>query len=234
MKMILRISVWFILSVLLTAIFAQESACQAMVRYTPGFKFQDGLYLNFEMVKTNHPVPMVRIVTDHKDFNKFGHRIFDQIHPEEGERIIFYDDNGVETSVLAKDVWGYALDDRLYIMLGSRFQEIKIQGAISLFIASATTTELIYPRSDGGYTDYTAIKRIYFEYEVTVEDRNYLFDFESNELREYNYEILEELLNKDSELYTEYTSLPKRQKKRMMLTFIRRYNEKHPLYFPVN
>ncbi len=210
---------------LTTVILAQESESTQVVKYTPEFKFQDGLYLNVEMVKTNHPVPMVRIVTDHNDFNKFGSKIYNQIHPE--ERIILYDDNGVETSVLAKDVWGYALDDRLYIMLGSRFQEIKFQGAISLFIASATTSEFIPLKSEGGYTDYIASN-------VTIEDRKYLFDFESNELRGYNYETLEELLNKDSELYTEYTSLPKRQKKRMMLTFIRRYNEKHPLYFPVN
>jgi len=185
------------------------------------------LFLNFEMVKTNHPVPMVRIVTDHNDFNKFGHRINDQIHPEEGERIIFYDDNGVQTSLLAKDVWGYAFDDRLYIMLGSRFQEILIQGAISLFIASATTSMLIPFKSEGGYTDYIGSN-------ATIEGKKYLFDFESNELRGYNYEVVEELLNKDPELYTEYTSLPKRQKKRMMLAFIRRYNEKHPLYFPVH
>lgn len=202
----------------LTAILTQESACQTMVKYTPEFKFRDGLYLNFEMVKTNHPVPMDWIVTDYNDFNTFGSKISNQIHPEEGERIIFYDDNGVETSILAKDVWGYALNDRLYIMLGSRFQEILIQGAISLFIASHTTSDPVM-----GYYSI-----------ATIKNKKYLLDFESNELRGYNYEVLEELLKKDSELYTEYTSLPKRQKKRMMYTFIRRYNEKHPLYFPVN
>ena len=67
---------------------------------------------------------------------------------------------------------------------------------------------------------------------VTIEDKKYLFDSESNELRGYHFEILEELLKRDLELYAEYTSLPGRQKKKMMLTFIRRYNEKYPIYLP--
>jgi hypothetical protein len=37
---------------------------------------------------------------------------------------------------------------------------------------------------------------------------------------------------KDPELSDEYGSLRNRKKKQMKFVFIRRYNEKHPIYFP--
>lgn len=215
-----------------TVLLAQESEGVRMVKYTPEFKFRNGLYLNIEMLKANQPLPFSRIVTDH---NKYDKKFFDDLIAQ--QIIIFYDDNGVETSIVIKDTWGYALNGRLYLMLGSRFQQITIEGAISLFLASATTSERVqlsvgdgqYPKRTGSSTivPYRNVNSY-----VTVKDRRYLFDFESNELKGYHFENLEGLLKRDLELYTEYTSLRRRQKNRMMLTFIRRYNEKHPLYFP--
>jgi hypothetical protein len=64
--------------------------------------------------------------------------------------------------------------------------------------------------------------------------KEYLFDFQSNTLAAYTVEVLEKLLLRDFELFSEYTSLRKRDKKDRMAEFIRKYNQNHPLYFPVN
>ena len=62
--------------------------------------------------------------------------------------------------------------------------------------------------------------------------RQYLLDFETGEVIEYNIEAVEVLLMKDPELADEYGALRHRKRKQMKFVFIRRYNEKHPLFFP--
>jgi len=68
---------------------------------------------------------------------------------------------------------------------------------------------------------------------VTAEGKISLFDFESNDLCEYDIESLGVLLERDPELSARYESLRKREKKEKMMEFIRSYNARHPLYFPV-
>ena len=41
------------------------------------------------------------------------------------------------------------------------------------------------------------------------------------------------LLMKDNELYEEYVQLSKRKKKDLMFVYIRKFNEKNPLFIPV-
>ena len=70
---------------------AQETEETAMIRYSPEFKFKDGLYLKVEDVKTNDPIPLARIVTDLGSYNK------DFVAEMIGsEKIILYDDYGIQ------------------------------------------------------------------------------------------------------------------------------------------
>ena len=61
---------WFRRS--LCKLYAQEKG--GMVKYTPDFRFNDGIYLNFDQVKTNSPIPKAKILTstdyNDKDFFK--------------------------------------------------------------------------------------------------------------------------------------------------------------------
>jgi hypothetical protein len=62
--------------------------------------------------------------------------------------------------------------------------------------------------------------------------RQYLLDFESGDVLEYEVESVEVLLMRDPELADEYHALRNRKQKQMKFVYIRRFNEKHPLYFP--
>ena len=207
-----------------------------MLRYSPGFKFRDGLYLNIDEVRNNDPIPLARIVTDLGSYNK---DFLNELN--NSEKIILYDDYGMRKFIYTKDLWGYAESGRLYIMAGGPFQRIMIQGSISLFTASATTnvrtkfspgdTSLNYTTTEDLYRSHN---RKYYYTNVTAESKEYLFDFESNTLAAYTVDVLEKLLLRDFELFSEYTSLRKRDKKERMAEFIRRYNTNHPIYFPAN
>jgi len=210
---------------------AQEPEEPAMIQFSSNYKFKDGLYLNIDDVKNNDPVPLGRVVTDLNNYNK---DFFDEMIIK--EEIILYDENGVRASVPTKDIWGYAQNGRLYIMLGGKFQRIIIEGSISHFIASATTyvkteydTSMHYITTENLYRAHK-----YYMRRVTTEGIVSLFDFESNTLTGYNEETLGRLLERDSILNSEYEPLRKREKKERMAEFIRRYNNIHPLLFPGN
>lgn len=209
----------------------QEDDSQ-MVRYSPDFKFKDGLYLNIEDLRNNDPIPLARIVTDLGSYNKdFINEMYSSA------KIVLYDDYSIKRFIYTKNIWGYAESGRLYIMVGGRFQRIIIQGSISLFTASTTTrVKTEYgPRDSSMYTTgdlYRSHRKRYYYAPVTGEGQEYLFDFDSNTLSAYTVEILEKLLVRDPILFPEYAALKKREQKKRMPEFIRKYNQNHPLLFP--
>ena len=205
---------------------AQEQVPEGMVKYTPDFDFKEGIYANFDMVKQNNPIPKTRIVTD---VELFSRDFFEKVTNR--KRILYYDDNGVQQELRTENVWGYGRNGVLYINLGSRFHRISFVGNISHFVATITTYNQRY------YDPYYYNSYYYRHYgspssHASTEVRQYLLDFETGEVMEYDINSVEILLMKDPELHDEYTSLRRRKKKQMKFVFIRRYNEKHPLYFP--
>lgn len=213
---------------------AQGPQERPLVPYSRDYKFKDGLYLNIDAVRLNNPIPLGRVVTDLKNYNR---DFFDEMIIQ--EEIILYDESGVRVSIRTRDIWGYARNGRLYIMLGGKFQRIILEGSISHFIASETTSTKIRIDEDDA-KNYTTTQDLYrnkgrstHSY-VSAEGKVSLFDMESNTLTGYNPGALAKLLERDSVLYTEYASLRTREKKQRMVEFIRRYNARNPLYFPDN
>ncbi len=65
-----------------------------LIQYTPDFKFRDGIYLNFDMVKSNNPIPKAKLFTS-VDYNDKD--FFDQVISS--EKIYFYDNMGVRQEI---------------------------------------------------------------------------------------------------------------------------------------
>ena len=200
-----------------------------MVKYTPEFRFADGIFANFQMVKANRPIPRSRIVTDialqDRDF-------YQKI--TESKRIVFYDDNGVQQELKSSNIWGYGRNGVLYVNLGNGFHRISFMGSICHFVATITTYNQGYydPYYSQGY--YNRYYRSPTSNYTTTELRQYLIDFETGKLYDFEVESIEILLMKDPELYDEYVALRRKKKKQLKFVYIRKYNEAHPLYFPAN
>ncbi len=204
------------------------------VKYSPDFEFKDGIYANFHMVRANDPIPAVRIVTD---VDIFDRAFYDKVTAE--KQISIYDDNGVKKIMKTSDIWGYGRNGILHINVGSAFHRISYVGSICHFVASVTTYN---PNYYDPYNYNPYYSNSYYSNRYTMPQSNYsstdlrqyLMDFETGEVMEYDTESVEVLLMKDPELADEFQALRNRQKKQMKFVFIRRYNEKHPLYFPAN
>jgi hypothetical protein len=222
-------------------LFGQEK--ENMVKYTPEFRFTDGIYLNFEQVKMNSPIPKAKLLTS-VDYNdrEFFKKIFEM------DKIYFYDNMGIRQEVAKNSIWGYARNGVLYVQIQEGFNRITFVGSICHFVADITTYDSRYYNSPYGYYDpyyspygysnyYSPYSPYYSPYRQSNVSRNelkqYIIDFESGKVLEFDVENTELLLMKDNQLYEEYVQLSRKKKKELMFVYIRKFNEKNPLYIPV-
>jgi hypothetical protein len=214
-----------------------------MVKYTPDFRFNDGIYLNFDQVKLNSPIPKAKLLTS-VDYN--DREFFKKVL--ENERIYFYDNMGVRQEVPKSNIWGYSRNGVLYVQIQENFNRITFVGNICHFVADITTYDSRGYNSPYGYYDpyyspygysnyYNPYNPYYSPYGRNNLTRNelkqYLIDFESGKVLEFDIDNTELLLMKDNQLYEEYVQLSRKKKKELMFVYIRKFNEKNPLYLPV-
>ena len=90
-----------------------------MVKYTPDFRFNDGIYLNFDQVKLNSPIPKAKLLTS-VDYN--DREFFKKVL--ENDKIYFYDNMGVRQEIPKSDIWGYSRNGVLYVQIQENFNRI--------------------------------------------------------------------------------------------------------------
>jgi hypothetical protein len=231
---------------LLSSFAVQAQDGEGMTRYTPDFRFRDGIYVNFDQVKLNSPIPKAKLLTS-TDYNDkdFFRKLF------ESDKIYYYDGMGIRQEIAKSSIWGYARNGVLYVQIQNNFNRITFVGSISHFVADVTTIDNRYYSPYGGYYDpyyyspynygyggYYPYGSYYSPYSRGNMTRNeikqYLLDFENGKVIEFNQKNTELLLMKDQELYEEYVRLSRKDRKNLMFVYIRKFNEKNPLYIPEN
>ena len=218
---------------------AQSDSISNAVRYTNEFKFREGFYLNFDQVKSNKPVPKSRLLTS-IDYN--SKTFFDQV--TESQTLTYFDDLGNSQEVETSKLWGYCKNGILYINIGGSFSRITITGNICHFVANITTYTNRY-NSPYGYNPYGYSSYGYSPYGYgyspysygspsyrTTELKQFLLDFNTGKVLEYDSKNVEMLLMNDPELHDEYSGLRSKKKQQLRFMYIRKYNERNPLYIP--
>ncbi len=102
-------------------------------------------------------------------------------------------------------------------------------GSACHFIATITVVEDRYNNGNYGYGYYnvpTTTSR--------TEIYQFIMDFKTGQVFEYNVDNLLIILMTEVELYDEYNALSKKKKKQMKFLYLRKFNEKHALYIPIN
>jgi hypothetical protein len=216
-----------------------------MVKYTNEYRFRDGIYLNFDQLKADNPIPKAKLLTS-ADYNDrdFYSKVF------ASDKIYFYDDLGVRQEVSKDKIWGYSRNGVIYVMIQGNFNRVTFIGNICHFVADITTYDTrnnyyspygyydpyyYSPYSYYGYGGYNPYG-YYSPYGSTQTSRNelkqYIIDFESGKVMEFTVDNVQLLLMKDPSVYDEYIQLPKKKQKELMFVYVRKFNEKNPLYLP--
>jgi hypothetical protein len=193
----------------------------------------------------NNPIPKAKLLTS-VDYN--DREFFKKVL--EIDRIYFYDNMGVRQEIAKNTIWGYARNGVLYIQIQENFNRITFVGSICHFVADITSADSRYnypygyydpyysPYGYGSYySPYNSYYSPYSPYRQSntsrTELKQYLIDFENGKILEFDIEDTELLLMKDNALYEEYVQLSRKKKKQLMFVYIRKFNDKNPLYIPV-
>jgi hypothetical protein len=218
---------------------AQSDTVPNLVKYTTDFKFRDGFYLNFEQVKNNRPIPKSRILTS---IEYRSNTFFDQI--TELKSFTYFDDFGNSQEVETAKLWGYSKNGILYINVQGTFNRITITGNICHFVANITSYS---NRSPYGYSPYgygySPYGYSYSPYGYspygygspnyrTTELRQFIMDFNTGKVMEYDTKNVLMLLMPDPELHDEFSRLRSKKKQQLQFMYIRKFNERQPLYIP--
>lgn len=201
-------------------------------KYSPDFKFKEGIYLNFGQLKMNNPLPATRIVSEIPyDDPKFYENLLTL------KKIVYFDEFGVQQVLTSANIWGFSRNGIIYIKMENGYSRVTVIGGICHFVADVTTYANRY-NDPYYYNPYAYNPYSYGRYGyspgayTTNEMKQYLIDFETGKILDYNEKSLEILLMKDPELHDEYLALSRKKKKQMKFLFIRKFNESNPIYLP--
>jgi hypothetical protein len=212
-----------------TSAFAQTDSVRR-VKYTPDFRFKPGIYLNFSQFHENNPIPAIRIISsdDPSDFNFFRNLV-------KNKTISYFDEFGTRRDVSTSAIWGYCQDGRIFIHYNDEFNRMPIIGRVCHFIADVTVIDTHYdPYYDyysGYYNPY--YMRPYNRTTRTQEMHQYLLDFETGKVMDFDRQSVMVLLMQDPELYDEFMKIKKRKQNDLLFFFLRRLNEKYPVMIPL-
>ena len=210
-------------------VWAQDSTQVRKIKYNPDFKFTDGIYLSFEDVKHNNPIIKERIITDLSyDDYAFFEKLLDG-----AETITVLDAMGLRKEIPVNDIWGFSQNGIIYIRWNDAFNRIPVLGSISHFIADKTyiQSHSNYPYNNYYYNPYNPYSMYPQDYQTKqTELRQYLLDMDTGKVIDYSDKNLEAILMRDPDLYQEFMSLKKKERRKLKFLFLRKYNEKHPLY----
>jgi len=106
-------------------------------------------------------------------------------------------------------------------------------GRICHFVATVTTYDSRHydPYYYNPYDYYYRYGR-YPQNNASSEMRQYLYDFDGGKVYDYDADALEILLMKDPELHDEFAQLSKKKRRQLKFLYLRKFNERNPLYIP--
>ena len=203
-----------------TFVFAQQKAIQ----YDKDFVFRDGIYITLEDFKNNNPIPTSQIVSkSNKNDRDFLKRVL------ENSTIQFIDNSGNQQEIKTNTIWGYCSNGAVYINHGTDFNRIVVIGGLCHFVATIATKvandPFAYGYGYGGF-GYNPTPRYVYSTE------QFILDFQSGKIIGFNADNMEILLQRDQALYNDFKKLKRKQKRDAVFLYLRKYNEKHPIFFP--
>jgi len=202
------------------------------IQFGQDFKFKDGLFLSFEDVKRNNPLPKARIITD-LSYNDYA--FFEKVLENGSVEVL--DEMGQRQELSTKEIWGFSQNGILFIKWNQEFNRIPVFGSLCHFIADKTYVD---SRNNTYYNNYYNSYNYYNPYNnpysqtVQTELRQYILDMETGQVMDFERNNVEIVLARDKELYEEFVKLKNKKKDQLKFLYLRKYNDRNPFFFILN
>lgn len=198
-----------------------QAAAQEVIQYVPGYEFREGVYLTFEQFKNNDPIPKNSIIS------KFDKSDTDFLPAILDEKVFSFKDAADSVrSASTENVWGFSRNGAIFIRVQDNYNRIAVLGSISHFVATITVYNTMNSPFMNPYYGPGSMPT------TTQEMRQMILDCKTGRTTDFTQENMENILQRDQRLFDEFNALKKSQKKDLLFLYLRKYNEKHPLFFP--
>jgi hypothetical protein len=211
MKYIISFSLFFCL---LTG-FSQTST----IAYSHDYEFKEGVYLSLDQFKQNNPIPKSAFITG---IPKSQLDFFTQLLDE--KTIVYKDVDGNEIKIESLTIWGYSQNRSIYLNYSNGFNRVNVIGTLFHFTAPVKVAPTYQDPMNYNYGISNGRDEI----------RQFILDTQTNSINEFSVKAMENVLKDDAELFASFEALKKRAKADSIFIYLRKFNEKHPLYLPVN
>ncbi|MBP8823664.1 MAG: hypothetical protein KBH07_08475 [Flavobacteriales bacterium] len=199
--------------IVLAVLLGGTAHAQDSVRYTGGYSFLDGVYLDFQAFRNNAPsIPKAALTTAQ------GQPVGD-LRNTSG-KLYRPDSSGQRVKLDLGGTWGFCNGGVVYVRAGNGFSRIGLMGSLAHLVYDATYRSFD-PYMVNGATTYT------------VEEQRFL-DMATGAFLPVSAAGILPVLARDPILKEAFEALSRKQRKHeeTVFLFMRRYNDRHPLYFP--
>lgn len=185
--------------------------------YDGGFDFREGVYFGFEDFRQNRPSVALKDL-----LNEQGKPAGD-LRQSNG-KLFYVDSTGTKQRINLDRTWGFCNRDVVYVRIGDGFSRIGMMGSIAHIVFDNT-----YSNWGGYYGGMYGMGPT----TTTVQEQR-LLDMATGNFLPVNSGGVYQAIQGDTDLRAEFEALPKKERNNdlSVFRFIRRYNERHPLYFP--
>ncbi len=185
------------------------------VPYTGAMELNDGVYKNFKAFRHNRPsVPLEKLRDDQGMPISDIRRVVSKLY--------WQPDLGAREALRMNDLWGFCQNDAVYIAAGNGFYRIGLMGSLSHMMYELTYRDwdpYLYP---GGGVNRTYVVQ-------------QMLDMRTGRFLPFNASGMDEALQHDPVLLEEFRTLKKKQRNsdEALFRFLRLYNDRHMLEFPL-
>jgi hypothetical protein len=186
------------------------------VLYRPEKRMPDGVYLSYQDFRCNRPILKEQIVSsmDKNQLEFLSKNLFEETFRfKRNDSVIKYN---------SRDAWGYFQNNTLYVFFKDDFYRVPVFGAISYLVANVVVPGSGFYDPRFGTSSGTVASR---------EIREFMINFYDGEIQDFNIETFNVLLARDEQLYQQYKKLSRRKQKDELYRYIRKFNERNPVYF---
>ncbi len=196
--------------------------------------FKEGIYLNFDQLKTNTPLPKEKIILYNADeVNSLRKAI--------GLTFINYkDENNVIHEIPSSSVWGFCENNAIYRVNDNTIYKIHFTGGsvgtcVPLGSISTVKRNVVNGLSEGVSYGIAGAAGgvVYRQNEIEKMKRKMIVDLEYGSMMQLNKYSLVDILERDADLLIEFVLLEEEEKDKHIFRLMEKYNSRHPFAFGV-
>jgi len=184
-------------------------------RYSPGFKFKDGVYFGFEDFKKNCPAVPLRKLKD-----KYGVAV---TRIDESQALFYLADDTLRF-IDPNVIFGYSDQGKVSLVHEGNFDRLVVIGTLCHLVQR----EIIVDYNSGGLNEFNSMP---VRREVRKE---FILDMRTGEMSPMKPESLDYHVSDDASVASLYAKQSQRQRKATIYSTLHAYNREHPLYFSIS